>query len=343
VTGGRTILLLALTALWATSTAAEPLYVNERYQGNVRALVDLNGDGDALDVGENTLWATGLSDVADLAWRPGAVYALDSIAGQIVRLTDVNGDGDALDVGEAVVWSDGLSSPGGLGASGATGLYATQLADDTLWRFNDLNGDGDASDVGEKTLFADGLAGPTAVRCRGPEVFVISLNTLRALRLVDVNGDGDALDVGEVTDYTPMGFSYGLTGLLATPDACYVSDEFSNTVYLVEDRNGDGDALDVVEMLTYADTVFGDLMGPAGMCSYPEGILLTEQYSGQVSLLRDANGDGDCLDVGEAVLFADGLENPTAIVPEPATLALLALGGLILGRQRTRVSRLRSP
>jgi hypothetical protein len=68
-------------------------------------------------------------------------------------------------------------------------------------------------------------------------------------------------------------------------------------------------------VLSYADSVYGLLDGPCNMVAYEGGgFLLTDSNNNQVKLVRDINGDGDALDLGEVVLFADGINAPVDIV-----------------------------
>ena len=104
-------------------------------------------------------------------------------------------------------------------------------------------------------------------------------------------------------------------------------------------------------MLSYADTVFGGIDAPWGMARDPGGGFLLAQYDANtVSLVRDRNGDGDALDVGEVLVFADGIAGAVSVlggdwdgdgVPVVSewcmvamTLLLLTTGTVILRRCR---------
>jgi hypothetical protein len=178
----------------------------------------------------------------------------------------------------------------------------------------DTNSDGDVLDVGERTLFADGVNGPQTIMPQADALIVPAEGGDQVHRLVDLNGDGDALDTGENAVLTPH-FDQ-LLGVLDDGSGGFYFTSFSaDTVYHADDRNADGDFLDVAEVLSYADAVYGLLDGPWNMVAYEGGgFLLTDSNNNQVKLVRDINGDGDALDLGEVVLFADGIDAPVDIV-----------------------------
>src|SRR3990172_11666510 len=114
----RSILSLSLLAALlsvAISHAGQPYVVSEYSSGNIWRIEDSNGDGDALDLGERTLWGEGFIGAYGMTADSRAVYVteieLDAGSNQVVRLFDANGDDDALDVGERTVWLDGLDHP----------------------------------------------------------------------------------------------------------------------------------------------------------------------------------------------------------------------------------------
>ncbi|MHC5005966.1 MAG: hypothetical protein ACYTGF_01255, partial [Planctomycetota bacterium] len=79
--------------------------------GVIHRLEDLNGDGDALDAGESTVWADGLAQPRGLATDGPGLLVVDSGSGRVVRCEDLNADGDALDAGETTIWAEGISLP----------------------------------------------------------------------------------------------------------------------------------------------------------------------------------------------------------------------------------------
>jgi hypothetical protein len=120
-------------------------------QGDLFRVVDLNGDGDALDPDEVTVWATDI-EVMFLAGVEavegpdrGVVVWVNDASGDVFRLEDLNGDGDADDEGELTSAATGL--PGGydlaldmegdLFVSAGTALYRLSGGEAVL--FDDLS------------------------------------------------------------------------------------------------------------------------------------------------------------------------------------------------------------
>jgi len=320
---GRCFLALAAIAMAvATAGAGSPYYVSDRSGGEIYRIRDLNGDGDALDAGENVLWADGMVQAIELTTDGCAIFAVDRGANRIMRYADTNGDGDALDAGEATVWADGLDNPYGITMAAGGAVYYTEYSAGEVGRLRDLNGDGDALDAGERVTYARSVGFAISVMARPDDLVVSSFVGDKIYRVRDLNGDGDALDVGETLDFTPP-LIYSAHGLLLdAAGGFFAGARDTDTVYRVRDRNGDGDAFDVIEVLSYADNVFGGLDGPWGMAGYSGGGFLLAEYLGdKVSLVRDLNGDGDALDVGEAVRFADGVDAVGIVsMPDPGTV-----------------------
>ena len=305
-------------ALGNEAQGGQAYVVSEQIGGNVWRLEDINGDGDALDIGERTLWGDGFTGVRGLEADAGTIYGVEEGLAdglnQVVRLVDINGDGDALDIGERTIWADGLDDPRDV-ARDASGIwYVSEFDDDLLWRLDDANGDDDVLDIGEKTLFAEGVNGPQMILAQDGALIVAAEIGDQIHRLIDLNLDGDALDIGENLPITPsVDFILGLMDDGA--GGFYFSSFSADIVYHAEDRNGDGDMLDVAEVLTYADPVFSLMDGPVGMAAYDGGgFLLADSNNDQVKLVRDVNGDNDALDLGEVVLFATGINAPADIV-----------------------------
>lgn len=316
--------LLAISAL--SRAGAEPYYLvtaNLPAAGDagVFRLQDRNGDGDALDVGENVAWARGMASAADVRrFGPSGFMAADPTLGRIVLFHDLNGDGDALDVGEGVTWADGLGSLFGFDVRGDR-VFAADFSSDRIYQLADLDGDGDALDVGERVPFAEDIEGAVSVLIGDRAVMALSFSDGSVHQLRDVNGDGDALDNGENVLYTPRGSLASPAGLFADGEALFISERGGDRVFAAADLNGDEDALDIAELRSYSGSGFGQLDGPWNIARYHRGgLLVIENFDGQVSLLRDVNGDQDALDIGEVTLWADGLLDPIGIVevPEPS-------------------------
>ena len=326
--------LAGLAAAWAagaaeSAEAARPPFYVIRDIGTVDVLRDANGDGDALDVGENLVWATGLSSATGMATDGRCLYTADLGRVVVHRVQDLNGDGDALDAGESSVWADdfGSSWPVGVAAGPGGTVYVTG-DDGSTWRLCDANGDGDALDAGEKMLYAAGIWQPRAILVERDGSLLVG-SEQRICRLVDLNGDGDALDVGENLPYTPAPGSSDVqhvqwcAGLIGDgAGGVFASAPYHDTVYRVRDLNGDGDAMDLLEVLSYADPVYGNLDHPLGMVPFGGGgFLLADLQNDRVCLVRDTNGDGDALDLGEVVRYAD-VPGAAFVVnmPDPGTL-----------------------
>jgi hypothetical protein len=180
-------------------------------------LVDLNGDGDALDAGEMVAHPTpwplvgGESPVPfTMIFRPGApqdelfitVSFFSGQPGAVLRFAE----------GGASVWAgDGLAFPAGLAFDGETLLVADSVFDPgsptffsgSVHAFTDGNDDNDALDAGESAIFADGLNGASALRRAQDGSFYLSGVTRLpegtgavARLLPDTNDDGvsDGID-----------------------------------------------------------------------------------------------------------------------------------------------------
>lgn len=304
--------------------AGQPYLVTEQSLGNIWRIQDVNDDGDALDVGERTLWGDGFAQALGLEPFGGAVFATDVESpfgppnDKIVRLVDLNGDGDALDIGERSVWAAGLNQPVGLLPDGTGGFYVSEYIGSEVLHLVDSNGDGDALDVGEQRTFADDLGGVSFLFPTGAGMLASSIATNKFFLLEDNNGDGDALDVAEKTlVLDSVGGSLG--ALDDGNGGFYFTAALDATVYHAQDKNGDGDYFDVAEVLSYADNVFGGLQFPWTMAEHADGgFLLVDRAAALVRWVRDENGDGDALDLGEVSVFADGFSsNPWDIILLP--------------------------
>ncbi|MGE3165182.1 MAG: IPT/TIG domain-containing protein [Planctomycetota bacterium] len=97
-------------------SAAGIVYVGDTATGRIVRMVDLNGDFDALDAGEATIFFEGNTPMAledlDSLQVDGAegVYAIDENTGIVLYLRDLDGDGNALDPLEATVFFAGSGS-----------------------------------------------------------------------------------------------------------------------------------------------------------------------------------------------------------------------------------------
>ncbi|MCB1489988.1 MAG: hypothetical protein KDJ88_21335 [Bauldia sp.] len=201
-------------------------------------LVDLNGDGDAMDAGEHEVFfdatnASGLVDPTGNIFNihqasDGTVYAGDGDTDTVYRLRDLNGDGDANDAGEANVWFSAanleghpLVTPNGIaeGPNGAIYIVnagVTSTPQDAIYRTVDLNGDGDANDFGESAVWLD-LQMVNATSSAFDLSFIGNVAYLTdtnggapdtVYRIEDVNGN-NVIDDGEATIFISGDQDYG--------------------------------------------------------------------------------------------------------------------------------------
>ena len=270
----------------------------------------------------SAFWGDGLTNAAELSRYQTGFLVLDSIAARARYYEDSNSDGDALDAGESVVWADGFTNPFGIDVAPDGSAYLSDFSTHQVFRARDLNADGDALDASEKLLYADNIQGAVSVLADANEQFVVAFNTGQVHVLRDTNGDGDWLDAGENLPHTPNTILQ-VEGIAPRTGGGYFTGSWvDDTIYRVFDRNRDGDALDVAEVLSYADSFFGTaIINPWGLAPGAVDELLVANSSGaNILALRDKNQDGDALDLGEVVVFADGISSPVDIVALPSGL-----------------------
>ncbi len=221
------------------ASAGQPYFVADGYAGNVHRLEDINGDGDALDAGERTVWAANLVNAFEIARYGSGLLATDPTNGRLQQMVDLNGDGDALDAGEVTTWAQGFGFLNGVSVDRHNAVYFTDyITSNRVYRAIDGNNDGDALDTGEVTLFNDGIVGPVSVLARRDDVLVTSYTLGQVHRLIDANHDGDALDTGENLVHTPNTIAQA-AGLLPTANGDYLVGSLSgNAIFRVRDTNG---------------------------------------------------------------------------------------------------------
>jgi hypothetical protein len=315
-------MFLVIVGASASALAGQRFLVTDRFVGQIHRIEDINNDGDALDIGERVLWGTGLTNAAELTQFHSGFLVLDSIQARANYYQDYNLDGDALDAGESVVWTDGFANPFGIDVAPDGSVFLSDFATSRVFRAQDTNGDGDALDANEKLLYADNVPGAVSIMTTSSEQFVVAFNSGQVHMLRDTNGDGDALDVSENLTHTPSSILQ-VEGIAPREGGGYYAGSwFNDAIYRVRDINGDGDAYDVSEVLTYADNFFGSFNNPWGIAAMPgDDLLVANSAAGNVLALRDLNNDGDAFDIGEVLVYVDGIASPVDMVAMPPDIS----------------------
>lgn len=226
---------VALAALSVQAYTTHPLLLGDLRAGQVNLYLDLNGDGDSADAGEEHVFFDGSSvglesvSVFSIAGKSGVHYAGDGSSDTVYRLHDANKNGTANDAGEATVWfskdnAEGrsLHTPNGMAIGNDGAVYVVEadvLSDssgDYVYRTQDLNGDGDANDAGESSVWLDLTAlnknsSPFEISFDGDTAYIIDTvggddNVIYKAR--DVDGSG-AVEANEVTTLISEGNPYG--------------------------------------------------------------------------------------------------------------------------------------
>ena len=185
---------------------------------------DVNGDGDAQDVGEASVYhsvplSTGNGNIANsiptrvTAGPDASLYYTDvgTLAGQpgIWKLSDLNFDGDTEDAGEASLYwnpSPGTNQYWSLEFDQNGAVYTTDHGVGTkeMWRAFDTNGDGTIQVPGEQTLFyslGNAVWWDLVVRDDGALLLVDSDPTNDIITLFrDLDNDGSATGLGEAVE-----------------------------------------------------------------------------------------------------------------------------------------------
>ncbi len=265
------------TIFAATSTSDE-----------IAALRDLNGDGDADDAGEATIWFSSAGNASGILLGSaqsitvdllGRIFVLTANGGSpvvgidgVVMIQDLDADGDAQDIGEASYY---LQIPNASGAVAHSNPTEFAFGPDGALYYGDI-----------------GTNGPIA---RG------------IYRAADNNFDGDCNDLGEVTlwwvpTFTGVpawyGFAFDQVGQL------YVTNHGSGgrSVTRVQDLNIDGsiDATEQAVFYTATSGIWWDLVRRS------DGVLLMIDSSPDAILaFNDLNADSDWLDPGEVTTAWD--------------------------------------
>jgi hypothetical protein len=216
--------------------------VASRPADRVYRTMDLNGDGDADDAGESSVWldltaVSAVSSAFEIEIVDGVAFIADQNGGAVDtvwRAEDLNDDGDANDVGEVTPFITDANPFGvtiGLTiAAGTLGLYVTEWFDfsvghvDKIFRLADLDDDGliddalEAVEVWNESVLPPGFLFDVGFGlAAGPgDDLMLALNASTdggrsMVRLSDRNGDGDYLDAGETSIW---GSALGLGGFV---------------------------------------------------------------------------------------------------------------------------------
>ncbi len=258
------------------SSALLVVFVHDQSSDQILRLRDLNGDGDAHDPGEATLFyddsppaALGIDNAQGLvALGPDTLLATDNFApDNIVLLNDADSDGSALGAGEASVWFGGLL-PGGFSLTNPAEL--TPLGDgsyllldnntldtanpEAVYILEDLNADNDVDDAGEAVLFHElspaGVSATTtfdAVRDESGFVYTIDItdpSSIESIDIIDPTGATrsewiDSSDLFSLVGIV-LGSSFELAHLPDTDEILFGASNLSNAQLIVaaKDRNG---------------------------------------------------------------------------------------------------------
>lgn len=195
-------------------------------QDAIYRTVDLNGDGDANDAGEATVWldVQTIIDTAvpfDLSFDGNVAY-LNDLTGTatdvIYRIEDRNGDG-SIQTDEVINFiSDDMNFGAPVDISSAVSLdgslYTLTWFPDgdellKIYRLNDLDGSGQIDSVFEATEVWNASAMPDGIRAEiGFSIatddaggLILTANSFagdgNVVKLTNLNGDGDFFDAGE--------------------------------------------------------------------------------------------------------------------------------------------------
>ncbi|MEM6637873.1 MAG: Ig-like domain-containing protein [Pseudomonadota bacterium] len=282
---------------------------------------DLNGDGDARDPGETSVFF----DETNLSGFPSptgsvfnvfqgsdlAAYVGDGGSDTVWRLVDGNGDGDALDAGEATAWftsanASGLTlpTPNGIAEGPDGAIYIVNAGTgsqptDAVYRTIDLNGDGDADDAGESSIWIDlqtliPSSSAFDISFVGDVAFVNdtaggSPNVI--WRLEDVNGDG-SISIDEASRFVDENMSFGAPVDFANapgPDgslytlSLFPPDSGPAALYRLSDLNGSGQIDEAAE----AEEVWNSDALPEGF-DFSIGFSVATDEDGRVVLTANS-------------------------------------------------------
>jgi len=307
-----------------TQSESGDVFAGDGATDTVYRLRDRNGNNDAQDAGEASVWFS--SDNAN-------GYTLQTANG-----VAVGGDGAVY-----IVEADTVGNPNG----------------DAVYRTVDLNGDGDANDAGESSIWLDLTAlapssSPFEITFDGDAAFITDTagGNPRIYRAEDLDGDG-TVENGEVVEFVAQGDAPFALSVAAGGGSLFAQDLFTDGLIRYIDFDGNGTINIATESSVLWDPT-GYLDGAIFDFAIDgnQGLVPSNEFNDndQILALFDLNNDGDFLDLGETTTFlsfsdhgqyplrprAVTFYNSVAPVPLPASALYLigALAGLGLWRRR---------
>ncbi len=245
------IAVLVLASAPALAQNRLVVFVHDQLNDTILRMVDRNGDGDAHDPGETTLFyddspppMLGIDNAQGLvALDAHSLLATDNFdPDNVLLLRDADRDGDAFDAGEASVWFGGLlpigltmTNPAELRprADGSYFLLDNNTLDTTrpeaIYILRDLNDDDDVDDPGESVQFFElspiGASTATTFEClEGPggDVYTVDItdpNQIESVDVIDAAGTARTEWVNSSTLFALNGIVFfGMYELALHPD-----------------------------------------------------------------------------------------------------------------------------
>ena len=248
---------------------------------SVYRLVDQNRDGDALDVGEATIWfsadnAEGLPLLTPNGLAQGsdsAIYIVEADTvgtpnGDFVyRTQDLNHDGDANDTNESSIWLDLKALNPNSSAFEITFIDDVAYVIDSvgidtnvIYRAEDINSNGNI-ETDEVTVLIDETTIPVdfALTTDGKSLFTVELLDFSEPQSVFKIEDGETVTTTEVWNSTavPEGFELSASfSIAANSEGELVItsngiDANEDNIFRLVDLNSDGDYFDDGETIPY--------------------------------------------------------------------------------------------
>lgn len=338
--------------------AVDIVFVHDQTFDEILRLVDRNGNGDALDPGEATVFIDdslppdlGIDNAQGLvALGPGAILATDNFApDNIVLARDLNGNGNALDPGEATVWFDGalpggftLTNPAELRrrAGGGYFLLDNNTLDtanpEAIYALDDANNDGVISPDEISLVFV--LSPPGASQTTTFDVVEDDAGMLYTLDITDPN-QIESIDIidpeaGTKREWFDSADLFSLAGyvLAGTVNELEYIPETGEVVFGASSLGGasailaafDEDASGFIDHPREIRVLWSEALSadqpdtgsPRDLWLASDGSLyFTDGLRDRVWRLIDRNGDGDYNDAGETTIFYDAAAATAAGLP----------------------------